>query len=50
MTINTYEEYTELLPEDGKILTDGEIITNRVNVPIEVDYSQWYEIEIKEEN
>ena len=50
MIINTCEDFTELLPEDGKILTDGEIETNRVCIPIGVDYSQWYEIEIKEEN
>lgn len=45
MIINNYEDYTELLPEEGMMLTDGEIITNRVNVPIDVDYSQWYEID-----
>lgn len=44
MIINNYEDYTELLPENGKILTDGEIETNRVCVPIDVDFSQWYEI------
>ena len=48
MIVNQLEEYTELLPEEGKILTDGEIETNRVCVPIDVDYSQWYEVEIEE--
>lgn len=50
MKINTLV-YKELIPEEGYLLTDGEMITNYVCTPDKEELvNKWYEIEAPEDS
>lgn len=50
MTINTYANHKELIPDDGMVLTmDGNDWTTSVSMPLNADHTVWYEIEHPQE-
>lgn len=50
MKITEYENHKELLPDEGKVLTDGNGYALAVSMPLDADESVWIEVdEIVEE-
>lgn len=49
MTIKTYTNHKELLPDEGKVLSNGRDWTTAVSLPLSADHSMWHEIDQPEE-
>ena len=45
MTIIDHDTYKELLPAEGKVLTDGKGYVTAVSVPATADISRWREVD-----
>ena len=50
MRIVEYTGYKEVLPDEGKVLTDGESIAFALMTPLNVDVTMWYEIDKPEDD
>lgn len=49
MTIKTYTSHKELLPDEGKVLSNGRDWTTAVSMPLSADHSMWHDIDQPEE-
>ena len=49
MTIITHDTYKELLPDEGKVLSNGKDWTTAVATPINADISMWHDIDQPQE-
>lgn len=49
MTITTYANHKELLPDEGKVLSNGRDWTTAVSLPLNADHSMWRDIDQPEE-
>lgn len=49
MKINRYTYFKELLPDEGKVLTDGNGYSTAVAMPLDGDETIWQEIDKIEE-
>lgn len=49
MTIKTYTSHKELLPDEGKVLSNGRDWTTAVSLPLSADHSMWHDIDQPEE-
>ena len=45
MKIENHRKYKELLPEEGKVLTNGSVTVSAVAMPLEQDVTPWREID-----
>ena len=49
MTITTYINHKELLPDEGKVLSNGRDWTTAISLPLSADHSMWHDIDQPEE-
>lgn len=45
MKVTIYGNYKELIPDEGKVLSDGKEWTTAVAAPINADISMWHDID-----
>ena len=49
MRVIEYTNHKELLPDEGKVLSNGRDWTTAVSMPLNADHSMWHDIDQPEE-